>query len=273
MGNYLDASNTIPGVELAANRCLNSHSCLAIQGVAATDACSDCYLNRHCLACELDTQCRAALSDVTDHPRPLQKGEHCYRQSDEFYRLYIVRSGAVKTYCVDEEGEENITGFYLPGEMFGIDGVSTGIHRYCAVALDTTAVCAVDFLAFEALFAQHPAIHRQFTRVLCDEIYARQQPLLRLRQFNAEVCLGSFLVDIAQRLSIRTGTVTEFTLPMSRRDIARYLCLAEETVSRMFKRFQERKLLTIKARHVKHLDVAACEAMATERAEPMLATA
>lgn len=216
--------------------------------------CADCFLQQHCLASKLDTGCRIAISEITDHPKPLQKGRHLYRQNNPFSHVYIVRSGAVKTYYLDEDGEENISGFYLPGEMFGIDGVSSGVHRFSAQALDTTAVCAVEFEGFEALFAQFPAIQRQFTAVLCDEIYARQQPLLRLRQFPAEERLSAFLLDLAQRVQRRNQDIRDFNLPMPRRDIARYLCLAEETLSRLFRRLQERGLLTMQGRRVVGFD-------------------
>jgi CRP/FNR family transcriptional regulator len=141
--------------------------------------------------------------------------------------------------------------------MFGIDGVGMANHRYSAQALDTTAVCAVDFEEFEALFPQHLEIQRQFTAVLCAELYTRQQPLLRLRQYAAEERLSAFLLDIAERVQKRNKTVTEFSLPMPRRDIARYLCLAEETLSRLFRRLQDRQLLEIHGRKVVEFDQAA----------------
>lgn len=225
--------------------------------MAASNHCSDCFLQNHCLASELDDDCRTQISAITDHPKPFQKGSHIYRQGSAFTHVYIVRSGAVKTYYLDEEGEENISGFYLPGEMFGIDGVGAGGHRYSAQSLDTTAVCAIDFADFEALFGEFPSIQRQFTNVLCDELYARQQPLLRLRQYPAEERLSAFLLDIAERVQRRNKNTSEFNLPMPRRDIARYLCLAEETLSRLFRRLQDRDMLAIRGRKVAQFNRAA----------------
>lgn len=224
--------------------------------------CSDCYLQHHCQASDLDTPSRMAMSAITDHPKPYQKGSHIYRQNSAFRSVYIVRSGAVKTYYLDEDGEENISGFYLPGELFGVDGVGKPIHRYSAQALDTTAVCSIEFEAFEALFHDYPLIQQLFTSVLCDELYARQQPLLRLRQHAAAECLTTFLLDIFDRVS-RSQKATEFTLPMPRRDIARYLSLAEETLSRLFRRLQDRGLLRVSGRQVTQFDEAAFRAQST----------
>lgn len=218
--------------------------------------CSDCYLQHHCLASELDTPSRMAISAITDHPKPYQKNSHVYRQDSPFRSIYIVRSGAVKTYYLDEDGEENISGFYLPGEMFGFDGVGQSSHRYSAQALDTTAVCSIEFPAFEGLFGEYPLIQQLFTSVLCEELYVRQQPLLRLRQHAAEECLSAFLLEISQRVA-RNQKTKDFTLPMPRRDIARYLSLAEETLSRLFRRLQDRGLLTVSGRKVTNFDEAA----------------
>ena len=223
-------------------------------GGALPEACADCFLQQHCLTSKLDSQSRQAVAEVTDHPRPLQKGEHLYRQSDAFAHLYIVRSGAIKAYSLDEDGEERIAGFYFPGETLGIDGVAATGHRLSAQALDTTSVCRIDFRAFEALFTRHPAILRHFTYLLCDEIYQRQQPLLALLQLPAEERLVAFLLDLVQRLTLHNRTEDAFSLPMSRRDIARYLCLAEETLSRAFRRLQERDLLKMRGRKVTGFD-------------------
>ncbi|MFK7976448.1 MAG: cyclic nucleotide-binding domain-containing protein [Halioglobus sp.] len=224
--------------------------------------CQDCYLQHHCLVSDLDTQSKLAISAITDHPKPFQKSTHIYRQNSAFRSIYIVRSGAVKTYYLDEDGEENISGFYLAGEMFGFDGVGKNGHRYSAQALDTTAVCSIKYHDFEKLFAQHPRIQQLFTSVLCNELYARQQPLLRLRQHAAEECLTLFLLDISERLS-RSQKATEFTLPMPRRDIARYLSLAEETLSRLFRRLQDKGPLRVSGRKVTHFDEASFRAKNT----------
>ena len=230
-------------------------------GNALPASCTDCFLHQHCLASELDSESRQAVAEITDHPRPLHKGEHLYRQSDPFAYLYIVRSGAIKTYALDEDGEESIAGFYFPGETLGIDGLAASGHRVSAQALDTTSVCRIDFASFEALFARHPAILRQFTGLLCEEMYDRQEPLLAMRQLPAEERLVGFLLALVERLSIHNRAVGEFSLPMPRRDIARYLCLAEETLSRSFRRLQERGLITLRGRKVTHFDAQRLQAL------------
>lgn len=256
MGQTSSTVSAISSSNVTARIARQATAAGAGEGSDVPNPCSDCYLQHHCLASALDTPSRVAMSGITDHPKPYQKGSHIYRQNSAFRSVYIVRSGAVKTYYLDEDGEENISGFYLPGEMFGVDGAGKTIHRYSAQALDTTAVCSIEFEAFEQLFKQYPKVQQLFTSVLCEELYSRQQPLLRMRQHAAEECLTTFLLDISERVS-RAQQPAEFTLPMPRRDIARYLSLAEETLSRLFRRLQDRGLLQVSGRKVTQFDEAA----------------
>jgi CRP/FNR family transcriptional regulator len=223
--------------------------------------CRDCFLQRHCLAQSLDDRSRTALSEITGHPKPLHKGQYIYRQNSPFSSIYIVRSGVVKTYYFDERGDEHITGFYLPGEMFGIDGIGRSNYRYNAQALDTTAICAIDYNALELLYPHFAEIQQQVTATLCEELFERQQSLLNIRQQAAEDRLASFLVDISRRLKKQGQLAREFYLPMPRRDIARYLGVAEETMSRLFRRLQDRNFLVVEGRQVIDLDLDSLLAM------------
>lgn len=223
--------------------------------------CRDCFLQRHCLPHSLDDRSRSALSEITVHPKPSHKGRYIYRQNSPFSSIYIVRSGVVKTYYFDERGDEHITGFYLPGEMFGIDGIGRSNYRYNAQALDTTAICAIDYDALEKLYPNFSDIQQQVTATLCEELFERQQSLLNVRQQAAEERLASFLVDISKRVEKQGQLAKEFYLPMPRRDIARYLGVAEETMSRSFRRLQDRNFLVVEGRQVIDLDLDSLLAM------------
>ena len=223
--------------------------------------CRDCFLQRHCLPNSLDDRSRTALSEITSHPKPFHKGRYIYRQNSPFSSIYIVRSGVVKTYYFDERGDEHITGFYLPGEMFGIDGIGRSKYRYNAQALDTTAICAIDYNTLEGLYPHFVGIQQQVTATLCEELFERQQSLLNIRQQAAEERLAAFLVDISKRMQKQGQLAREFYLPMPRRDIAGYLGVAEETMSRLFRRLQDRNFLVVEGRQVIDLDLDSLLAM------------
>jgi CRP/FNR family transcriptional regulator len=223
--------------------------------------CQDCFLQRHCLPHSLDDRSRTALGEITAHPKPFHKGRYIYRQNSPFSSIYIVRSSVVKTYYFDERGDEHITGFYLPGEMFGIDGIGRSNYRYNAQALGTTAICVIDYNALEHLYPQFAEIQQQVTAALCEELFERQQSLLNIRQQPAEERLASFLVDISRRVQKQGQLAREFHLPMPRRDIAGYLGVAEETLCRIFRRLQDRNFLVIEGRQVIDLDLDSLLAM------------
>ena len=89
-------------------------------------SCSSCTLSELCLPHGMDSEELERLDEVVKRQPPLQPGQHLYRAGDTGRSLFAVRSGAVKTYCTTEDGEEQVLGFTLPGELAGLDGMSSG---------------------------------------------------------------------------------------------------------------------------------------------------
>lgn len=222
--------------------------------------CATCEMHKVCLAKIVDDDSKEALSAFIKHHKPVHKGDHIYRQNDDFVSLYVVRSGAVKTYYITEKGDENITGLYLPGELFGIDGLVNEKHKYAAQALDTSAVCEFIYSNLELSFLSHPDIQRRLMEIVSSEIYDRQQALTQHKN-SAEERLATFLTSVSDRMELRGLSPIEINLPMSRRDIATYLGVAGETMSRLFTRFQNKGLLSITGRSVFINDLPALQDM------------
>ena len=111
------------------------------------------------------------------------------------------------------------------------------------------------------MFLDSWAHYYETMKSLCSEIYDRQQPLLALRQSPALDRLATFLTDVSTRLAMRGLSATAFILPMARRDIAGYLGLAEETLSRLFSILQKTELLSIRGRSVKIINLNGLKAM------------
>jgi CRP/FNR family transcriptional regulator len=219
--------------------------------------CKNCHLNKHCFNKSVDNDAVDELNALIKHPKPNHKGDLIYRQNDTFSSIFIVHSGAIKTHHIDKQGEEYITGFFLPGEMFGADGLSKGQHSQSAEALDTTSVCQIPISNIDDNLSLHPQVQKNLLSALCDDIHDRQQPLLMLHRKQAEQRLATFLSDISNRHNQRGLSATEFSLPMSRRDIAAYLGMAEETISRVFSRFHHSKILSAQQRNIKIHEVQA----------------
>lgn len=194
--------------------------------------------------------------------QPVAKGENLFRAGQPFHTGYAVTSGSFMSYKLLENGEEQIVGFHFPGELFGLDALRTGYYEYSTRALEPGNVCELDFKGFHKLDAAHAAAQEELIRVLSGQIsQARLQSLLSARQ-SAEERLAAFLIDLSTRLTSRGYPGEDLKLSMSRQEIANYLGLAVETVSRMFKRFEAQGLLTASGKKVSLVDMAGLEEIA-----------
>ena len=123
--------------------------------------CLSCYQARMCLPQVLSNQGIRQFSAVVKHNRALQRGEALFRQGDRLDSVYLIRSGMAKIYSLNDDGDEQILGFYLPGDVMGLDALDEGLHDCTAVVLETSAICELSFnklesLALSLVGLQHP---------------------------------------------------------------------------------------------------------------------
>lgn len=178
---------------------------------------------------------------------PVEEGEHLFRIGDPLRVLYAVRGGFFKTYVVEQSGREQVLGFHLPGELIGLDAIWPQKHQCNAVALNTASVCELPFAQITDLSRQLPGLQHSMLRLLSKEL-ALSHSLAG--DFTAEERIAGFLMSLSSRMKLRGYSETQLTLAMSRRDLANYLRLATETVSRVFSRFEKDKLLSVDRREV-----------------------
>jgi len=216
--------------------------------------CKDCSLASLCLPLSLNMEDMDALDEIVKRGRPLKKGEFLFRQGDAFNSVFAVRSGALKTFSLSDGGDEQITGFHLPSELVGLSGMDSEIYPVSAVALETTSVCEIPFERLDELSVQLPQLRRQLMRIMSREIRDDQQMMLLLSKKTADERIATFLVNLSARFRARGFSANQFRLAMSRNEIGNYLGLAVETVSRVFTRFQQNKLLEAEGKEVHILD-------------------
>ena len=218
-------------------------------------ACANCNLHNLCLPLGIDSQDIERLDDIINRKRPLSRGEYLFQAGAPFHAIYAIRSGSVKTFTATEDGQEQVTGFHLPGELVGLDAISSDTHNCTARALETTSVCEIPYTQLEELSAHVPSLQRQLLRVMSREILQDEHMMMLLGRKAADERLAAMLVSISNRFKQRGFSPREFNLSMSRNDIGNYLGLAVETVSRLFTRFQEDGLLETERKHVRILDL------------------
>lgn len=229
--------------------------------------CEDCALNLICLPVAVSETELHRLETIIQRGRPLQRGDHVYRSGAPFESIYAVRSGALKTYRLTPEGDEQIMGFHLPGEIFGLGGLGARVHPNATVALETAAVCEIPFEQVETLSRDLPGLQRHIFQLLSREIGDDEQLLVLLSKRSAEERIAALLLSLSARFRRRNLSATRFRLPMSRSDIGNYLGLVVETVSRIFTRLQSQGVIAVAGKEIEILQPQVLTEIAGTRSE------
>lgn len=213
--------------------------------------CSTCAFSDACLSVGYGKPELSALHCLVEHVGPYRTGAHVFRTGDPFRAIYAVRAGTVKTCVVDKDGREQVLGFYLPGEVIGLNAIYPDQFPCDAVALEAAQFCRFSFPAMSALASRMPALQQHLFRLLSKELGTAT---LLAADHTADERMAAFLLDLGDRYQARGFSGTQFRLSMARGDIANYLRLAAETVSRVLGRFRSQKLIDINGRSVTLLD-------------------
>jgi len=187
--------------------------------------------------------------------RRVRAFEPLYRAGSPFKSLYAIRLGSFKTVVVSEEGREQVTGFQVPAELLGLDGVDNDTHTVTAVALEDSTVCVIPYARLEEVSIQVPALRRQIFRAMSREIVHDHDVMMMLGSMRAEQRVASFLLDLSRHHVARGYAASEFRLRMTREDIGSFLGMKLETVSRILSRFDEDELLTVQKRLIRILNI------------------
>ncbi|GLS24899.1 fumarate and nitrate reduction regulatory protein [Marinibactrum halimedae] len=212
-------------------------------------------MNKFCLPQALSNDDIDKLENIASQKRVLHYNDTLYHAGDTFEGLYAVSSGSFKSVFIAENGDTQITSFSFPGEILGFDGYSGKNHTTYAQALETASVCFLPFDQLDQLSKKVPALQQQIYNLFSAEIQNTNDTLLLLGKRSADARLAALLMNISSRYSQRGYSATQFRLSMSRTDIANYLGLTIETVSRLTKRFQQQELIEIRQRDVHILNL------------------
>ncbi len=211
-------------------------------------ACSRCSLQDLCLPVGVTAQDIELLDSMVETIGPLHGGDHLFHQGESFQSLYAVRSGCIKSYVDTEGGDEQVLGFHLPGELVGMDAIHRGTHQCSALALDTAMVCRLPFEQLSEMTRRIPNLQKQLFRLMSRDL---ETSYSLSAHHSVDERLAAFLLGFGDRMRARGFSQTHFVLPMSRQDIASYLRLAPETVSRALSRFASDSLIEISRRDIK----------------------
>ena len=216
--------------------------------------CQTCSIRRLCLPVMLADSEIEHLENIIQRKKVLKKGEFLFKAGETFDAIHAIRSGSIKSYTIASDGTEQLTGFHLPGEMVGLNAVSTEVFPSFAIALETSLVCSIPFDKLEVLSRDLPGLQSQLFRVMSGEIRDEQELMMLLNKKNADERFAAFVMNLSARYKRRGLSDHEFILSMTRGDIGNYLGLAVETVSRLITRLQKKNLISMKDRYLNILD-------------------
>ena len=224
-------------------------------------SCASCSLRELCIPQGMTDDELKLIDTVIERKKPVHKNDYLFRAGDTNRSIYAVLSGSVKTLVDNPNGEEQIVGFHLPGELLGMDGFSGDSHTCSAVALETSSVCEFPLESLDEVCHLVPSIQYAMRRIMGREVTKDHAMLLLLGRMSAEEKLASFLISLSKRMAQRHWKPSEFNLTMPRQDIANYLGLAVETVSRLFAHLQDAEIIEVDRRRVNICDMERLQAI------------
>ena len=216
--------------------------------------CSKCSIQLLCLPASIGTDDFNLLNSIVQKRRPLKRGDILFSSGQPLDSIYVAREGAFKTVVFNSDGDSQVTGFHLPGEILGLDALGTSLHTCDAIALTLADVCVIPLSELEQVALQIPGLQHQLLKIIGQTINRDQKHIELLSKKNAYERVAIFLHQLAERYKLLGRSEQRFLIPMSREDIGSYLGLVIETVSRALSKMQDEGLISVNGRDVQILN-------------------
>lgn len=177
-------------------------------------------------------------------------------------RIYNIRSGSFKLLRAAPRGEALVVGFALPPAFLGLNALGAAQHEDSAVALEDSEVCAISWHRAAAHGRREPLMRPGLHALLAREIRREQRAALMLRNTHAAQRMAELMLSLSRCHAANGYAATRFRLPMSRCDIASYLGVTAECVSRLIALFERQSLFELSRRDATLLDLPALQRVA-----------
>lgn len=194
--------------------------------------------------------------------RQLHTGHTLFHEGARAESIYVVGTGHFKSHRIAEDGAEHVLGFAGRAELLGFDALCVGAHPTSAIALEDVTVYAVPVRDLSALGQRIRGFDRALHFALSRQLSRRDEQIALMAPMAAEVRMARFLMQQSLHMAARGQSPRLFHLPMGRRDIARYLGIAHETVSRSFGSSSLRECVRVENRAIAILDMDRLAALA-----------
>jgi CRP/FNR family transcriptional regulator len=202
-----------------------------------------------CLPAQLHGDDLARAERMVCSRRHLRTGETLIMAGARASAFFAVQSGCFKASAGGSAGER-VVGFFLGGNLIGLEGLASGRHGATVVALEDSVACVLPYDSVERAERDLPPVQRRLHALLAHEIERDQHLAALVGSTRAEQRLAGFLIDLSERLVRRGYSASELRLRMRREDIASYVALNRETVSRLFSQLEQRGLIAVQRKHI-----------------------
>ena len=208
--------------------------------------CENCSLKDLCLPRSLDIKELEKLDRIVITEKISNKNIKIFNQGDSSGSIFAVKSGSIKTFTTARNGDEQILGFHLPGELIGLDGLDNMIHSCSAATLEPTSVCELPIKDLNILCVKMPGLQRQLLNLISNVISGDHEMLLMMAKCSAKQKFARFIISLTTRYKKRDIAPNQYKLVMTRADIGNYLGVSKETISRLIKLFNDNNILSVK---------------------------
>ena len=230
-----------------------------VAGEAIGQPCTDCAVRQFSVCAALD---RAELRELERLGRHVHfaSSETVFSQEQMTTSFYNLLEGVMRLYKLLPDGRRQIVGFALPGDFLGMG--ASARHSLSADAIGPVVVCRLSRASFARFFEDKPHLLRRINEFAVRELNQAQDHMVLLGRRSAQEKVASFLISWRDRLVHLKGPLKTMPLPMSRQDIADFLGLTIETVSRTFTKLERDHVIKIAPGSVSLVDPARIEALA-----------
>ncbi|SFL88315.1 helix-turn-helix domain-containing protein [Rugamonas rubra] len=235
----------------------------------AKPSCANCAARRLCLPSHVPLEDYGVFERMVQRRYQLLRGEHLYQMNEPVHdRLYVLRSGHSKTYHLDSDGQQRVTGFQMSGEFLGLDAIGLRQQRGAALALTDCEVCEISHRRLQQAADQSVPVGAWLRTLLSKELSRQQNATQLLRGGRAEQKFAIFLLRLSWCFAERGGMPDSFHLPMTRQEIGDYLGLTAATISRLLLQLKRAACVDACGRDIVVLDHAGLTAFAHGAAAP-----
>lgn len=217
------------------NTCCNCGSC----------AHSNCAQKVSIFSSLGDDQLKNILNLITR--KSFEKGSQVFSSGDISDSLYIVNSGSVKIYTYTKEGKEQILYLLTAGDFIGdLSLLKTNVFNFNAATLEDTHFCIIRKSDFDQLIKKSPDISLRIMEYAYDRIKGLEDLIQTLTTKDIDSRLAALLLNFSSSFGVQTKEGVEITFPLNREDMANYIGVTRETISRKLTHFQDDDLVELR---------------------------